>query len=262
MGKDKPSVIKGLEILLKKDVEISAVVAQPHDVQSFSGEKLIDFALKNGLNVLSEEELYNLIENPSSNSKIDLKNTDLVISFLFWKIIKKPLINFPNIGCINLHPAPLPDFRGFSPYCFAIYQNSPIWGVTAHFVDEKIDTGDIIQVNKFSINAKNETAFSLEQKSQIELLKLFEEIIDMSIKTNTLPRTKQSKGKYFSKKDFENLRKIENNSEDEIEKKIRAFWYPPYEGAYTTINKKEYTIINKKILDEIGKNYHKYDKFK
>ena len=166
MGKDKPSVIKGLEILLKKDVEIFAVIAQSHNDQSFSGEKLIDYASENELNVLSEEELYRLIDNPSVNSNIDLKDIDLVISFLFWKIIKSPLINFPKIGCINLHPAPLPDFRGFSPYCFAIYQNSPSWGVSAHFVDEKIDTGDIIKVNKFSINAKNETAFSLEQKSQ------------------------------------------------------------------------------------------------
>ncbi len=257
MGKDKPSVIEGLKILLEKNVQVSAVVAQPYDTQSFSGEKLIDFASKNGLNVISEEELYTLIDNPLTNSKIDLKNIDIVISFLFWKIIKKPLINFAKIGCINLHPAPLPDFRGFSPYSFAIYNNSPTWGVTAHFVDEKIDTGDIIKVNKFPINAKNETAFSLEQKSQIHLLKLFEDVIDIALKTNSLPRNKQSNGNYFSKKDFENLRKIQNNSEDEIERKIRAFWYPPYGGAYVEINKKEYPIVNEKLLEEIGEKYHK-----
>lgn len=262
MGKDKPSVIKGLEILLKKNVEILAVVSQPSNEPSISGEKLIDYANENGLNVLSEKKLYDLINDPSINSKIDLKNTDLVISFLFWNIIKKPLIDFPKIGCINLHPAPLPDFRGFSPYSLAIYQNSSMWGVSAHFVDEKIDTGDIIKVNKFSINARNETAFSLEQKSQIELLKLFEEVIDTAIKTNTLPRTKQSNGNYFSKKDFENLRKIKNNSDDEIERKIRAFWYPPYDGAYVEINGKEYPIINKKLLEEIGNKYHKNIKSK
>ena len=94
MGKDKPSVIEGLKILLKKHVQVSAVVAQSPNTQSFSGEKLIDFASKNGLNVISEEELYALVDNPTTNSKIDLKDIDIVISFLFWKIIKKPFTIF------------------------------------------------------------------------------------------------------------------------------------------------------------------------
>ena len=147
MGKDKPSVIDGLKILLKKPIEIVAVVAKPNNEESFSGEKLYDFAIENNLKIISEDELYSLIE-PKKQPNSELSDVDLVISFLFWKIIKKPLIDFPKIGCINLHPAPLPDFRGFSPYSLAIYQNSPEWGVSAHFVDEKIDTGDIVKVNK------------------------------------------------------------------------------------------------------------------
>lgn len=259
MGKDKPSVSEGLRFLVEKKVQVEAVVALPKDKTSFSGEKLFDVAKNLGLNVITEEQLYNYISTDSKqNVPINLENIDLVISFLFWKIIKKPLIELPKIGCINLHPAPLSEYRGFSPYSLAIYQNSPFWGVSAHFVDETIDTGDIIKVNKFQIDPKKETAYSLEQQSQKHLLNLFKEVIEIATKTNSLPRQKQTQGNYFSKKDFEKLRRITaNDSLDEIERKTRAFWYPPYDGAYIEINGQEYTILTKELLKEIGEQYHK-----
>ena len=60
----------------------------------------------------------------------------------------------------------------------------------------------------------------------------------------------QSNGQYFSKKDFEENREIvlEDSNED-IDKKIRAYWYPPFEGAYIKIKEKKLFIINKRILE-------------
>ena len=67
-----------------------------------------------------------------------------------------------------------------------------------------------ILMAKFKINPKNETAFSLEQKSQIYLFNLFKEIMGIYISKKKVRRQKQSKksGKYLSKKHFEKLRKI------------------------------------------------------
>lgn len=164
----------------------------------------------------------------------------------------------PKIGCINLHPAPLPDFRGVGGYNFAIYENLSFWGVSAHFVDESFDTGDIIKVRKFDINPEKETAFSLEQKSQYFLLDLFKEVIDTVLEGGTLPRTPQGEGRYIAKQDFEKLQKIEpSDTLAEIEKKIRAFWYPPYKGASIEIQGRKFTIIDERLLREIGETYHR-----
>jgi methionyl-tRNA formyltransferase len=215
---------------------------------------LVSLAKKEGIETIPYEKIYEIIQDESELDRLGLHDIDLIISYLFWKKIKSPLLQLPKIGCINFHPAPLPDFRGVNGYSFAIYENLSEWGVSAHFVDEDFDTGDIIKVNKFSINSLKETSFSLERKSQEEMLNLFKEIIDMLNVGKSLTRIPQNNGKYRSKEEFEELRKIkETDSLDQIERKIRAFWYPPYEGAVIKIKNKEFTIINKHILEEISK---------
>ena len=59
-------------------------------------------------------------------------------------------------------------------------------------------------------------------------------------------------------KEFEELRQISSDdSLDDIERKIRAFWYPPFDGASIKVKGKEFTIINKRILEEINDKYWK-----
>ncbi len=53
------------------------------------------------------------------------------------------------MGCLNFHPAPLPDFRGLGGYNVAILEGLPEWGVSSHFVDEHFDTGDLVDVERF-----------------------------------------------------------------------------------------------------------------
>lgn len=193
---------------------------------------------------------FDLITKNNENEKF--KDVDLVISYLYPKKIDGRLIELSKLGCINFHPAPLPEFRGISPYTFGILEDFPYWAVSSHFIDKEFDTGDIIKIKKFDVNLKDETSFSLEQKSQIQLFELFKEIINLVLEEKKLPRKNQSNGRYFSQKDFEKMRMIdENDSTEMINKKIRAFWYPPYPGAYIKIKNEEYTIINEKILYDI-----------
>ena len=250
LGKNKPSVIKALKYLIEKNIEVKIVIGSLEKNEN----SLIAEAQKIGIQTISNEELYKIIKNETERKKKGLDSIDLVISYLFWKKIEKPLIELSKIGCINFHPAPLPDFRGVNGYSFAIYENSLEWGVSVHFVDENFDTGDIIKVNRFPINPSTETAFSLETKSQGKMFELFKEVIDTVKNENALPRIPQEKGKYRSKEEFEKIRRIKDtDSLDEIERKIRAFWYPPYEGAVIKIQNKEFTIINKQILEDLKK---------
>ena len=253
MGKDKYSTITALEYLLTKKIKISIIIGSKKHKSDDQNKSLKEFARKNQIKFFDDAEIYKKIK---ANKKFNfLEEVDLIISFLYWKKIKPSLIKLSRLGCINFHPAILPEYRGVGGYNLAIMHRLSQWGVSAHFIDEGFDTGDIIKVNRFKIKSDKETALSLEAKTQIKLLVLFDQIINMLLSEKKIPRIKQlkTKGKYFSKKDFEKLREINSNDSIKmINRKISAFWFPPFAGAYIKIKNQEFTIINQKILDEIN----------
>ncbi len=59
-------------------------------------------------------------------------------------IVKKPLLEIPQLGTLNCHPGILPKYRGCTCVEWAIYEDEPV-GATAHFVTEEIDAGDILK---------------------------------------------------------------------------------------------------------------------
>ena len=176
---------------------------------------------------------------------------DLVISYLYWRKIKEPLISSPRIGCINFHPAPLPDWKGVAGYNIAILNKLSTWGASAHVVDENIDTGSIIKIFRFNFDHRLETASSLEQKTQHIQRELYKSVLtDISeyngIKGPLIPNTG---GTYITKKEMLKMMKVLPG--DDIDAKIRAFWYPPHHGAYIEINNVKYTLVNDLILNKL-----------
>lgn len=205
-------------------------------------------AVAKGLNIpiLSMEEA----EKYSTNHEVDL-----VVSYLYWRVIKKPLIENPKYGCINFHPAILPDWKGCGGYNIAILKKLDKWGVTAHYVNETVDTGPIIKVSKFDFDYRTATAQSLERITQDELVKLYKEII-LEVKEKGKLKTLEvdnSKGTYISRKQMNEMKIItdEDLESEDLDVKVRAFWFPPYDGAYIERNGKKYTLVDKEILDTL-----------
>ncbi|MFH1460743.1 MAG: formyltransferase family protein [Candidatus Omnitrophota bacterium] len=87
-------------------------------------------------------------------------NATLIVSGYNNQIIKKNLIKFPEFGCVGIHPAFLPDFRGADPVFAALYSNVKETGVTIHYIDGKIDSGPIIAQDKSRIRMED-SLFSL-----------------------------------------------------------------------------------------------------
>jgi methionyl-tRNA formyltransferase len=142
-------------------------------------------------------------------------------------------------------------------YSFGILNDAAEWGVSAHFMDENIDTGDLIRVDRFPICAKLETAFSLERKTQTRLVRLFVEVIDDVVAGHDLPRVPQPNlGHRFTKSDLEQSRRIGmGDTADIIDRKIRAFWFPPFPGAVIDLAGTSYTVVGDAVLDEVGQAY-------
>jgi methionyl-tRNA formyltransferase len=254
MGKDKPVVRKGFDYLLAHGYYVVAVVGP--DNGPSTGGRLVDIAARRGIPTTTDKQLYAVLEGRAAPETLpfSLSKIDLVISLLFWKRIRKPLIQLPSIGCINFHPAPLPEFRGIGGYNVAILENMTYWGAAVHFVDESFDTGELIDVRRFDIDAPSETAFSLEQKTQDVLFEMFTETMENVNRERKFTGKPQGEGRYISKEDFERLRRIQpDDSPEIIARKVRAFWYPPNGGASILINGTEYTVIDEEILARLDK---------
>lgn len=103
----------------------------------------------------------------SSHNLNRLRNwhIDLAISISCPQIFKKDLIDLPRLGCLNLHGAILPQYRGVMPSFWVLANNEKEAGVTLFFVKEKIDAGDILIQKKFPIS-RNDTLDSLIRKSK------------------------------------------------------------------------------------------------
>ncbi|HHH55150.1 MAG TPA: formyl transferase, partial [Bacteroidetes bacterium] len=88
-----------------------------------------------------------LDEPINSNNSVQLirsYNPDLLISILGNQIFKEPIINLAPLGCINLHTALLPKYRGLMPTFWVLKNNEKLTGVSVFYVDEGIDSGPII----------------------------------------------------------------------------------------------------------------------
>ncbi|MGL4393463.1 MAG: formyltransferase family protein [Fusobacteriaceae bacterium] len=245
MGKSKNSTCEALNYLLTKGHNVVYAIIPNEE------SELKKICERNKIETKTYSELILIIER----KQMKIEEIDYVISFLFWEKIKEPLLSLGKKGCVNFHPAPLPDYRGMAGYSFSIIDEIDYWGVSLHFVDEEIDTGNIIECIKFPIDSKKITVMELEQKTQKKLLELFFNFVDNINNENILEAKKQNKerGKYISKKYLESSKEVFfTDSKEVIDKKIRAFWFPPYDGAYIKINDEKYTLINHKMLKKIA----------
>lgn len=230
----------GAEMLkwsIEQGLDVIAVCTEPISMDNL----IIRIASENGIRIVKMEEA-------------ETMDVDIVISYLYSKKIRKPLIENPKYGCINFHPAILPDWRGTAGYNVAIINKLSEWGATAHYVDESIDTGEIIRVYRFNFDYRLETATSLERKTQKIQQDLYKSVLTDVIEQGKLKSRKQfmNEGRYISRIEMEAMKKIDFEKDD-VDLKIRAFWFPPYQGAYIEQNGKKYTLVNEEILDSLSK---------
>jgi methionyl-tRNA formyltransferase len=243
MAKCKRSAARALDWLVAEGVDVAAVVASEPDRFTREEQRVDLVAERHGLRVVSDAELYAAPPD----------DVDVVVSFLFWKLIREPLLSLGRIGCLNFHPAPLPDMRGVGGYNVAVLEAMREWGVSCHFVDAGFDTGDIVEVERFPIDPDTATAFSVDLDSQERLLGLFQRVMRSAIAGEELPRTSQGPGRYVDREEFERLRRVRPG--DELERKLRAFWYPPYPGAVVEVDGRELTLVDEQLLAGVAQAY-------
>ena len=256
----KPAASVALRSLIDFGIDVAAVVAPDPAQESpralFWRPLLRTTAEDLGLPVVTPAELMAAAKGRSKTGDLDLGNVDLVLSFLYWKKIPRELIDLPRIGCFNFHPAPLPEYRGRRGYNFAILEGAEEYGASVHWVSEQFDGGEIVEVRHFPIRPA-ETAFSLEARTMSCLVDIFEDFIRNVLAGRSIEKTPQGPGKSATKAEMLAAMHITPADDpDTIERKVRAFWYPPHTGATIELGGRQYTLVDETTLSTLGRFLH------
>ena len=164
------------------------------------------------------------------------QNYDLLISYISPWIVPKAVLNQTKKWNINFHPGST-EYPGIGCFNFAIYNSAKEFGTTAHIMESTVDTGEIIGVKRFSMT-EEDTVESLSQNTYSVLLSLYKDIISYIVANDSLPHCAENwKRKPYKRSELEDLATINTNMvEQEIEKRIRATYYPGKPAPFIVIN--------------------------
>ena len=159
------------------------------------------------------------------------KNPELIVSAHFERLIKKDLLSIPSKGCINLHPSLLPNYRGMAPQHWPIVNRESDTAVTVHYIDEGIDTGDIILQIKTNLNDSMYVSDLLT--SFLNIYKYIVKDAVALIEMGSINIKKQSHltGSYYHKLKRNECEILDDFDVQKAYAYIRAF-SKPYYGAY------------------------------
>lgn len=221
--------VKVLEAISIKD-EVVGVVAHPPDPED--GVRYLsvyDYALKQGWNVIRCSP-----KDPVLKDFIKDISPDLLWITDYRYIIPSPLISLATLGVVNLHPSLLPKYRGQAPINWAIINGERILGLTAHFVDEGIDSGDIIEQLSFELKENQDVGDALQA-----LYPLYYELTQRVLgyfRTGQVPRQPQdhNQATVFPRRRPEDGLIEWRQSVQSICNLVRAVAHP-YPGAFTSL---------------------------
>jgi methionyl-tRNA formyltransferase len=194
-----------------------------------------------------KKKLYILEKQSGLKDIIEKEKPDLcIVVGWYWKISPEILSSVPN-GFIGLHASLLPKYRGFAPLVWAIINGEKRTGISLFYLEDGIDTGDIIGQKQFTISQTDSIRTVLE-KSEIYCDKLLKENYLKILSGNASKKSQtQSDATYCSERKPEDGLINWTDSNKNIYNFIRA-QSEPYPGAFTYIDSKKIRIWKANIF--------------
>ncbi len=244
--------VPSLKILIQNNYKICGVFTKPDKPQGRRQEimptpvKLC--AQENLIPVFQPEKL----KTQETFDLVQKLNPDLIIVVAYGKILPKNIIDFPKYGCINIHGSLLPKYRGAAPIQWSIINGDQVTGVSTMFMDEGLDTGDILLQSKVSIN-NEENSGELKQKMSIIGADLLIKTIK-KLEDNNLTRVKQDDSQATLSPPLDKITGVINwnRPSNEIHNLVRGS--NPWPIAHTILKGKLFKIYKTKISTKYSIN--------
>ena len=241
--------LESLKAIYEAGHEIIGVVTNP-DKPKGRGMKMIaspvkEFALEKNLKIFQPIKIRTNLEFIEEIKKL---NPDVICVVAYGKILPKEILEIPKLGCINVHASLLPKYRGAAPIQWAVLNGDKITGVTTMYMDEGMDTGDMILKEEVEIGKEETTGELWDRLSKMGGNLLVETL--SQIEKGIAPREKQ--GEYFTIAPMLNKKMAEidwnKQTAEEIYNLVRGL--NPIMGAYAFYNNKKIKFWKVKIVDE------------
>jgi len=238
-----------LRKLCESGYQVELVVTQPDKARD-RGKKVQfppvkEKAQEHGIEVLQPESIRG---NEEFITRIKGINPDLIVVAAYGKILPVELLQIPRLGCINIHASLLPKFRGAAPIHRSVIEGESATGVTLMYMEEGLDTGDMIAARTTEIGKK--TTAELHDELSVmgaDLLITSLPYIEKGINGKT--KQDDSKATYapmiFKQDGLVDF----NKSPEEIERLIRGLNSWP--GAYTIYHGEPMKLWQAEAVDEI-----------
>ena len=236
--------IPSLDSLYKSHHNLCCVVTAPDKKQGrglrFINSPVKDYCLNNTIKVIQPENF----DSQEFLNEIIVYSPDIIVVVAF-KILPKKLWEIPKLGTINIHASILPNLRGAAPINWAIINGLKKTGLTSFFINEGVDTGDIIKIKEIKIN--NDDNFgSLYKKLRNLSGKFILDSLDEIQKVNGKPQTNTKGLLNAPKLTKENTRINWLEDGKKIVNKIKGL--SPVPGAWSRIKDSDKII---KIYDSL-----------
>lgn len=142
-------------------------------------EPLLDETARDRLSSVLGEKLTE-INYQNVEQHILSEQPDILITFGWRRIVSSIIINSAKYA-INVHPAILPEYKGYHPVPHVLINNESYHGITAHIITDALDAGDIVHIEKFEISkfsTLNEIQKQVNDTMPKFLLELFDKVFD------------------------------------------------------------------------------------
>lgn len=206
----------------------------------------------------------NTLRDEVTLKKIKKLSPDIILASFWGVILKEELLKIPPMGCVNFHPGLLPYNRGMNPNVWPFIEGTPA-GVTLHYMDSGIDTGDIIAQKPVLIES-TDTAGTIDKKTSRAIVSLFKKNWSY-IKNGKIKRIQQD-SRFAT---FHYTREIEKINLIDLEKSytgreliqlLKARSYASHSYAYYFDNgRKTHINISLKQNEEQKKEAHEFQEY-
>jgi methionyl-tRNA formyltransferase len=246
--------VPALRGLLRSEThKLVGVVTQPDRpvgrAQRIQAPPIKQELIASGLPILQPER----IRHEEAVAQIRSLAPDVIVVMAYGQILPKSVLEIPSIACLNLHASLLPRHRGAAPIHAAIVAGDPETGITVIYMDEGLDTGDILLQTKFGISP-NDTGGSLHDRLAQLAPTALSNALDQLATGTALRRAQDSVHATSAPKLTRDDGKIDWSEPAElIERKIRAF--DPWPGAFTEVTdgtgqRRKLKIFRARVLPE------------
>ncbi|WP_031516170.1 methionyl-tRNA formyltransferase [Desulfofalx alkaliphila] len=237
-----------LEEIIKKGHRLVAVVTQP-DRPRGRGRKLQPppvkvVAEKNNIPVLQPEQ----IKTAEFYQELEQLNPDLIVVVAYGKILPLRILQIPPLGCINVHASLLPKYRGAAPIHWAVINGEKQTGITTMYMDEGMDTGDVILSEAIEIKP-DDTVGDVHDRLALLGAKVLGETIDGILRGHA-PRFAQDhdQASYAPMLKREHELIHWSRGAEDINNQVRGM--NPWPGTYTTMDGEILKVWRTKVLEK------------